>query len=446
MTNKITILGAGLTGPLLSVYLARRGFTVDLYERRPDMRLQEVDRGRSINLALSTRGIHAMEAVGVADEVLGDAIAMSGRMIHDVKGNQVLQPYGDEGQAINSISRAGLNIELMNAAERLGVNIHFNARSEHVDLKNRTVELVNDATGERSLISPELVIATDGANSSLRQAMEEAIPGFHSEVEWMAHGYKELSIPPAADGEHLMEMHALHIWPRHEFMMIALPNPDGTFTNTLFAPLEGEDSFDSLKSNDDVMDYFGKYFPDAIPMMPTLLEDWNNNPTSKLATVFCGPWYYQDWALLVGDAAHAIVPFYGQGMNACFEDCFVFDQLLAAHEGGWGELFEKFYLSRKPNADAIADLAQANFVEMRSKVVDAKFLRKKAIDTALHQMFPDRWIPLYSMVTFSTIPYAEAQERARQQDNLLEEIGYDIVESAIQLGPDKVQEMIFREF
>jgi kynurenine 3-monooxygenase len=445
MHKHVTLLGAGLTGPLLATYLVKRGFYVELYERRSDMRVHDVGGGRSINLALSTRGIHALEAVGIADEVLGDAIPMYGRMIHDLEGHQELQPYGTAGQAINSVSRAGLNIELMNAAERLGVKIHFSAKCSHVDLKNRTVEIENEATGVKQTITPGVVIATDGANSALRQAMEEQLPDFHSEVEWMGHGYKELSIPSGRGGRYLMEKNSLHIWPRHEFMMIALPNPDGSFTNTLFAPWEGPDGLNAIRSDDDVMEYFGKYFPDAIPLMPTLLEDWHRNPTSKLATVRCAPWYFRDWALLVGDSAHAVVPFYGQGMNACFEDCYVLDQLLAGNPESWDELFAGFYMSRKPNADAIADLALENFIEMRSKVVDPKFLRKKRIDSSLHEMFPDRWMPLYGMVTFSTIPYAEAQERERQQDNLLDETGYDVVENAIALGSERVEEVLWKE-
>lgn len=445
MKKHVTILGAGLTGPLLAVYLAKRGFTVDVYERRGDMRETTVERGRSINLALSTRGIHALEATGIADEVLADAIPMYGRMIHDIEGNTGLQPYGIEGQAINSISRSGLNIELMNAAERCGgVSFHFNQRCVGVDLERRVITLADDRTGETRDVAVTKLIATDGANSALREAFEDRVGGFQAQVEWLEHGYKELSIPAAPGGGHLLDQHALHIWPRHDFMMIALPNPDGTFTCTIFAPMTGENSFETLRSDEAVLAYFESYYRDALPLMPTLLEDWKNNPTSGLATVHCGPWHFNDWALLMGDAAHAIVPFYGQGMNACFEDVFVFDQLMETIDD-WGQLIRTFYNRRKPDTDAIADLALANFVEMRSKVVDPKFLQKKRIETALHDMFPDRWIPLYSMVTFSTIPYSEAAERARQQDNLLEEVGYDVVENAIDLGSERVEEVLFKE-
>lgn len=445
MKKHVTILGAGLTGPLLAVYLAKRGYTVDVYERRGDMRTSTVERGRSINLALSTRGIHALEYTGIADEVLADAIQMYGRMIHDVDGATSLQPYGVEGQAINSISRSGLNIELMNAADRCGgVTFHFNQRCVGVDLENRVITLADDRTGETRQVSVGKLISTDGANSALRESFEDGVPTFQSDVTWLEHGYKELSISAADDGGHRMDKNALHIWPRHDFMMIALPNPDGTFTCTIFAPMTGENSFETLRTDEAVTEYFQSFYRDAIPLMPTLLDDWRNNPTSGLATVHCTPWHFNDWALLMGDAAHAIVPFYGQGMNACFEDVFVFAHLMGSIDD-WGALIRTFYNRRKPDTDSIADLALANFVEMRSKVVDPRFLQKKRIETALHEMFPDRWIPLYSMVTFSTIPYSEAAERARQQDNLLEEIGYDVVENAIELGVARVQEVLFRE-
>jgi len=442
MSRHITLLGAGLTGPLLAIYLAKRGFTVDLYERRPDMRVRDIGGGRSINLALSTRGLTALEGAGIGQAVLDDAIAMPGRMIHDAEGNLSFQPYGTEGQAINSISRAGLNILLMNMAERQpGVTIHFSARCSHVDLESRSVTVVDDETGAERSVEVDLLIAADGANSSLRAAME-AMPGFEARTEWLDHAYKELEIPPGPNGEFLMEEHALHIWPRHDFMMIALPNPGGNFTCTLFAPYEGPGGFDALASDSDVLEYFSTNFADALPLMPTLLEAWHANPTSRLGTVFCSPWYVGDWAFLIGDAAHAIVPFYGQGMNCCFEDCLVLDGLLDGHDGDWGETMRKFYELRKPNADAIARLAVANFLEMRSKVVDPHFLRKKKIEATLHALFPERWIPLYTMVTFTTLPYAEALRRAAAQDALLDAIGLDRIEEALGSGADAVAELI----
>ncbi|KXK57701.1 MAG: Kynurenine 3-monooxygenase [Chlorobi bacterium OLB7] len=415
---------------------------MDLYERRPDMRVHDVGGGRSINLALSTRGLRALEGVGLQAEVLADAIRMPGRMIHALDGSLDFQPYGKVGEAINSISRSGLNIILLNAAERAGVRVHFNARCESVSLKERTATLVNDQTGERTTIAPERLIAADGANSSLRAAMELEMPGFDSRTEWLEHGYKELEIPPGPNGEFLMEPNALHIWPRHEFMMIALPNPNATFTCTVFAAFDGEDGFDTVLGDDAVNGYFQRHFPDALPLMPTLLHDWRTNPSSRLGTVFCGPWHLDDWGLLIGDAAHAIVPFYGQGMNCCFEDCFVLDTLLAdSHD--WGSIMPQFYALRKPNADAIARLAVANFFEMRSRVVDPHYLRKKSIEARLHELFPDRWMPLYSMVTFSTIGYAEALQRSGQQDALLQSVGFDTVEGALQQGKEATEKALW---
>ncbi len=443
MARHITLLGAGLTGPLLAIYLARRGYTVDLYERRPDMRAHDVGRGRSINMALSTRGIRALEEVGAHEAVLADAIAMPGRMIHDQKGDLALQPYGRDGQAIYSISRAGLNMLLMNLAEaEQGVSIHFSARCVDVDLEERVVTVQNDETDERRSFKVDLLIAADGASSSLRAAMEK-MPGFESRTQWLDHGYKELEIPPGPNGEFLIERNALHIWPRHDYMMIALPNPNATFTCTLFAPYEGPNGVDLLRDDEAVLQYFNRNFPDAVPRMPTLLHDWNTNPTSRLGTVYCGPWHVDDWAFLIGDAAHAIVPFYGQGMNCCFEDCLALDGLLAEHGDDWATIMRRFYELRKPDADAIAELAVENFLEMRSKVVDPYFLKKKKIEAALHDMFPERWVPLYSMVTFSTIPYAEARKRAKAQDALLEHIGLDAVEQAIAAGPQKVEELLW---
>jgi kynurenine 3-monooxygenase len=444
MSRHITLLGAGLTGPLLAIYLARRGHRIDIYERRPDMRIHDVGGGRSINLALSTRGINALEQIGVAAEVLGDAIPMSGRMIHGLDGSLDFQPYGKEGEAINSISRSGLNIELMNAAERCGgITFTFDARCERVDLAARRIYLSNDQTQQAWPVDVETLIGTDGSGSALRQSMEEQLPEFDSKVEWLEHGYKELEIPAGPDGEFLMEKNALHIWPRHEFMMIALPNPDGSFTCTLFAPFAGEDGLDSITTDDAVMAYFQKFFPDAIPMMPTLLEDWNRNPTSKLATVYSDPWYFEDWALLLGDSAHAIVPFYGQGMNACFEDCLVFDRILQeVGDEEWGDAIRTFYERRKIDTDAIARLALQNFVEMRSRVVDPMYLRRKKIDAALGEMFPQHWMALYSMVTFSTIPYATALDRSQRQDALLEKIGYDEIEKAIEQGPEATGKLL----
>jgi len=444
MPRTVTLLGAGLTGPLLAILLARRGYRVDLYERRADMRLGAVERGRSINLALSTRGIAALEIAGVAGQVLADAIRMPGRMIHGLDGTLDFQPYGRVGQAINSVSRSGLNITLIDAAEREpNVRVRFDTRCTDVDLNRRIVTLHDQSTDETFQIEPDLLISAEGAGSTLRTAMERDLQGFEAHTEWLDHAYKELEIPPVPDGGFRMEREALHIWPRHDFMMIALPNPDATFTCTLFAPLEGEGGLDAVRTEEEVVAYMTRNFPDAVPVMPTLVEDWFANPTARLGTVFCEPWYVDDWALLVGDAAHAIVPFYGQGMNCCFEDCAVLDGLLDRYGDDWSVIAREFFALRKPNADAIARLAVANFLEMRSKVVDPVFLRKRTLDARLHDLLGDRWMPLYSMVTFSTIPYAEALRRAAAQDALVAGVGIERVEEAVARGTEAAAALLF---
>lgn len=404
------------------------------------MRVRDVGGGRSINLALSTRGLHALEQVGIGDEIMKEAIAMPGRMVHPLEGDLSFQPYGKKGQAINSISRAGLNIVLLNCAEREpGVSIHFSSRCSDLDIGRKIVTVTNDELGTSRTIDVDLLISAEGAGSRVREVMERDLEGFTTETEWLDHAYKELEIPPGPNKSFLMAPNALHIWPRHDFMMIALPNPNATFTCTLFAPYEGENGFDGITNDDEVMAYMTRHFPDAVPLMPTLLRDWNQNPTSRLGTVFSEPWNIDDWGLLIGDAAHAIVPFYGQGMNCCFEDCLVFDELMGriGHDN-WGVLLRRFTEIRKPNSDAIARLAVENFLEMRSKVVDPDFLRKRALDARLHDAFPDRWIPLYTMVTFTTLPYSEARRRAREQDEILDRVGLDVIEQALNQGAESV--------
>ncbi len=445
MSRHVTLLGAGLTGPLLAIYLARRGHRVDLHEKRPDMRLRDVGGGRSINLALSTRGLRALEHVGIGDHIMKDAIAMPGRMIHPLDGDPGFQPYGKQGQAINSISRAGLNIALLDCAEREpGVTVRFSSRCSDVDIEKRIVTVTDDEAGESRSFGVDLLISAEGAGSRMREVMERDLAGFRAETEWLDHAYKELEIPPGPGGSFRMEPHALHIWPRHDFMMIALPNPNATFTCTIFAPYEGENGFDRITNDDEVMAYMKRHFPDAAPLMPTLLEDWNRNPTSRLGTLFSDPWNIDDWGLLIGDAAHAIVPFYGQGMNCCFEDCLVLDRLMeeAGHED-WGMLLRRFSQERKPDSDAIARLAVENFLEMRSKVVDPAFLRRRALDSRLHDLFPDRWVPLYTMVTFTTLPYSQARRRAAEQEALLDRIGLDVVERAVEQSTDSIARLLY---
>ena len=439
---KFVLIGSGLAGGLLAAYLGRRGYDVDLYERRADPREGNIVGGRSINLAISTRGIHALEQLGMADEALRHAIPMRGRMIHDKSGGLHFSPYDvDPKNCINSIGRGALNAAVIEAAQRYpNVRVYFNHRCTDVDLDSATAHLetspvvagspqdqsvrmadVSPANAENRIISAhgDAVIGVDGAFSAVRQSMQMQISGFEYDESYLAHGYKELTIPPAPDGSWRMEKNALHIWPRKSFMMIALPNPDGSFTCTLFWEFEGQRSFATTKMDEDVRRFFGEEFRDAVPLMPTLLEDFRQNPTGSLVTIRCAPWYYRDKVCLVGDAAHAVVPFYGQGMNAAFEDCAVLDECLDQFADNRELAFAEYFSRRKENADALADLALKNFVEMRDKTASKAFRAKKKLDHFLEAALPGIYLPLYTMVTFTRIPYAKAARRARLQDRIV---------------------------
>ncbi len=418
---KFVLIGSGLAGGLLAAYLGRHGHEVDLYERRGDPREGNMVGGRSINLALSTRGIHALQQIGVADEVLRQAIPMRGRMIHEKSGALHFAPYDvDPNKHINSIGRAALNTTVIEAAQRFpNVRVHFNHNCTGVDLDAATAQLLNSSTSQPMTASGDAVIGVDGAFSAVRQSMQLTLPSFQYDESYLAHGYKELTIPPAANGSWQMEKNALHIWPRKSFMMIALPNPDGSFTCTLFWEFEGPRSFATTKTDDDVRRFFHEEFPDAVPLMPDLIEDFKNNPTGSLVTVRCAPWVYQDKIALVGDAAHAVVPFYGQGMNAAFEDCVVLDECLQQFSQDRKRAFAEYFQRRKINADALADLALENFIEMRDKTASKTFRGKKKLDHFLEATLPGIYLPLYTMVTFTRIPYAEAKRRARLQDRIV---------------------------
>ena len=483
--NKIIIVGAGLAGSLLAIYLARRGFRVDVYEARGDMRSEEVATGRSINLALSDRGIAALREVGMDEYMLAEAVPMYGRMIHSETGETKLLPYsGRKGEYINSVSRAGLNIALINEAEKYdGVRFYFSEPCKNLDSTSGDLQL---SSGK--IVSGKTVIAADGAGSAVRQAMERQVPGFRSESVFLEHGYKELHIPSAAgDWKFAIEPNALHIWPRHQFMMIALPNFDGSFTCTLFLahtggnPSDSEGvnrslrkntlptgrvaaySFDQLRDDKSVLRFFNSEFPDAVPLMPTLIEDFFANPTGQLGTLKCWPWHVDGKMLLLGDSAHAMVPFYGQGMNCAFEDVRVLDSLFSEPPAGgvpagaspsgvlsaggpldWNGVFEQYAAIRKPNTDAIQDMAQENFYEMRDATADPVFQRKRALETRLEQTYPD-YFSKYSMVTFrEDLPYSVAKERGNAQDQLLMEIcGKEADERNIELDSvlAKLQEL-----
>jgi kynurenine 3-monooxygenase len=422
--KNITVVGAGLVGSLLSIYLAGKGHAVKLFERRGDMRKEQLAAGRSINLALSDRGLLALEKVGLAEEIKKIAIPMHGRFIHNADGSTAFQPYGKEGQYINSVSRAELNKKLMDIAEDQGVEISFNHKCLAIDWKDNRIEFEDMAAGGRIAVpGADLIFGADGAYSGVRMQHQLHYDRFDYSQHYIDCGYKELTIPPGRDGQFLLEKNALHIWPRKDYMLIALPNIDGSFTCTLFFPFEGEQSFSMLDTEEKVKAFFEKTFPDAVPVMPDYVKQFFNNPTASLVTVKCYPWIRGDHFALIGDAAHAIVPFFGQGMNCGFEDCRILDELIDQHGDDWTSILQEYQVLRKQDADAIADMAVNNFVEMRDRTADPKFLLQKKIEGRLHEKYPDKWIPAYSQVTFSPqIRYSEALRKGLRQESIMREI------------------------
>ncbi|MDQ3064121.1 MAG: FAD-dependent monooxygenase [Acidobacteriota bacterium] len=422
--QKVIIIGAGLSGSLLSIYLAKRSIETDIYESRGDMRMTEMAAGRSINLALSNRGIAALKEIELAEYMLAEAVPMQGRMIHAVDGQTKLLPYsGREGEYINSVSRAGLNVALMNEAERYaGVRFYFNEKLVDFDCKSGEAKFESG-----KIVKGDTLIATDGAGSKVRDAMlHGGVPRFNFSQQFLEHGYKELHIPPGDNGDFSMEKNALHIWARRAFMMIALPNFDGSFTCTLFLAHTGENSLEQLTDEKSLLEFFQINFPDAIPLMPTLTEDFFANPTGNLGTIKCFPWSVGGKSLLLGDSAHAVVPFYGQGMNASFEDCRILNGLIQQHGTDWEKVFDEYGALRKENTDAIAQMAEENFYEMRDAVADPVFVRKRELETKLEHAFPD-YFSKYSMVTFrEDLPYSVAKRKGNAQDKLLMEICSDI--------------------
>ncbi|TDI95953.1 MAG: FAD-dependent monooxygenase [Caldithrix sp.] len=420
--NQITLIGAGLAGSLLSIYLAKRGFEVEIFERRPDMRSAEISAGRSINLALSVRGLHALEKVGLKERIMQIAIPMKGRMLHSLTGELNLVPYGrKESEVINSVSRAELNMQLMSAAEQQGVEIHFNQKCTGMDFESGELKLHDEVTNQDSVTQKEIVIGTDGSASAIRNDMARALDGNFTKDD-LEHGYKELTLPAGRNGQFLLEKNALHIWPRQSYMLIALPNSDGSFTCTLFFPMRGDLSFESLKTKKAVLAFFKEQFPDAFELMPALVEDFFTNPTGALATIRCQPWHLAGKACLLGDAAHAIVPFFGQGINCGFEDCTVLDECIEKQSGDWQKIFQEFGTLRKINTDAIAELSLTNYFEMRDHVADSKFALKKQVEFALEEKYPEKFIPKYSMVSFHRIPYSVALAKGKVQEKILAEL------------------------
>jgi len=423
-SKNINIVGAGLVGSLLSIYLAKRGHKVNVYERRPDMRKITMSAGKSINLALSDRGWRGLEAVGIADEIKKIAIPMYGRQIHNRDGSTVFQPYGKEDQAIYSVSRGEINMRLMDLAEQQpNVKIHFDERCTSVDRASLTASFENNTTHQHTSSKSDLLFGADGAFAASRLNLQLSSDRFEYNQHYISAGYKELIIPPGPNGEFLLEKNALHIWPRGSFMMIALPNMDGNFTCTLFLPFEGEKSFANLTTREQVKKFFDEEFSTAVPLMPTLLDDFFTNPTSSLVTVKCFPWTFDDKIALIGDAAHAIVPFFGQGMNCGFEDCVVLNGLLDKHGDNWAAIMDEYQTLRKPDGDAIADMAIANFIEMRDKTADKKFLLQKKIEARFAAKYPEKWIPFYTMVTYSPdIRYSTALKEGQRQQAIMDKV------------------------
>lgn len=421
--KNITIVGGGLVGSLMAYYMAKRGYTVDIYEGRPDLRKADINAGKSINLVISHRGFTALDKVGLKEEMEKITVPAFGRMTHDLDGGQHFFPYSIHGKAIHSVSRGGLNAELITKAEAFdNVNFHFNHKCVNVDLDNASATFKNRENGKEITVTSDLLVGADGAFSAVRAEMTRQ-PRFNYSQQYISAGYKEIHIPAAADGNPQIDIKALHIWPRKEFMLMGLANLDNGFTGTIFAPWEGEDSFETVHTDEEIEAYFKKFFPDAIDLIPNYKEQFKENPTSPLAIIRCEPWNHKGKVMLVGDAAHAIVPFYGEGMNCGFEDVFVFDNLMdEMGDHDMDALLKEYSEQRKPNGDAIADLSLRNFIEMRDLVADPRFILRKKIEGKVYKKHPEKWMPLYSQVKFTNIQYADALAAAHKQDRIMEEV------------------------
>ncbi|GLB53217.1 kynurenine 3-monooxygenase [Neptunitalea chrysea] len=414
------VVGSGLVGSLLAMYLLKRGHKVDVYDRREDIRQIKFS-GRSINLAVSVRGWHALDEIGIGNEVRKIAVPLYRRAIHILDKPLYFQPYGKEGEAIYSISRGALNKMMIDLAEKAGANFIFNQKVWDVDLPEAILYTGSSDKSERKANKYDMVFGADGAFSRVRHKMQRRSM-FNYSQDFLKTGYKELTIPANEDGTHKLDKNSFHIWPRGKFMLIAMPNTDGSFTCTLFLPHEGDISFDSLTSERDIQQFFEAYFPTVIEVIPDFIKDFMEHPTSSLLTIKCEPWTYWDKVALIGDAAHAIVPFYGQGMNAGFEDITILDELMETYGDDWKAIFKNYQISRKPNADAIAELSYRNFMEMSTKTADSSFILRKKIEAKFYNLHPEKWVPLYSRVTFSRNPYSEALQQGDKQRLVMDEI------------------------
>lgn len=418
--QKIAVVGSGLVGSLLAIYLKKGGHTVHVYDRSPDIRNIEFS-GRSINLVMSNRGWKTLEDIGLDGEIRKIGIPVDKRAIHMPDSSLNYQNYGQENEAIFSLSRGILNRKMIDLAEEAGVLFFFEQKVWDVTLSNATLHIGEEERGEWNELKFDKIIGADGAFSRVRHRMQRQSM-FNYSQEFIHVGYKELHIPANVDGTHKLDKNSLHIWPRGEFMLMALANLDGSFTCTLFMPHQGANSFDNLKDKETLEAFFATHFPDTKQVIPDLVEDFFKNPTSFLVTMKCFPWTFEDKVALIGDACHAIVPFYGHGMNAGFEDITILSEMIGKYGDDWKMIFSEYEKSRKPNADAIAELSYRNFMEMSSKTADKKFLLQKKIEKWFSEKHPDKWLPLYSRVTFSLRPYTEALDLGNHQNAIMEKV------------------------
>ena len=447
--EKILIVGAGLCGSMLALRMAQRGYQVVVYESRSDLRKSDISAGRSINLALSNRGLKALRMAGIEEKARELCIPMKGRLMHDVASNTFESNYsGREGEFINSISRGDLNGLLLTEAEKYSnVKIHFNTRCLEIDIETKIASFQSFDSEKQFTVQADVIFGTDGAGSSLRKSYEKQFPEFSVTQDFLTHGYKELEIPADINGNHIISKEHLHIWPRGDYMLIALPNMDGSFTVTLFLSYsEGLYNFDNLVTEEKIIEFFKKDFPDALSLIPDVLKEFENNPTGKLGTVKCYPWSYKGNTLLLGDSSHAIVPFYGQGMNASFEDVYVFDNVLNQFEGDWLTVFSEFQKQRKIDTDAIADLAIDNYYEMRDHVANPLFKEKRIVEMNLEKYFPTEYFSKYSLVTFNEyIGYNEAMTKGRAQDKVLLKMAENpIYSSSLQMSKELMNKIFYK--
>jgi kynurenine 3-monooxygenase len=447
--EKILIVGAGLCGSMLALRMAQRGYQVVVYESRSDLRKSDISAGRSINLALSNRGLKALRMAGIEEKARELCIPMKGRLMHDEASNTFESNYsGRQGEFINSISRGDLNGLLLTEAEKYSnVKIHFNTRCLEIDIETKIASFQSFDSEKQFTVQADVIFGTDGAGSSLRKSYEKQFPEFSVTQDFLTHGYKELEIPADINGNHIISKEHLHIWPRGDYMLIALPNMDGSFTVTLFLSYsEGLYNFDNLVTEEKIIEFFKKDFPDALSLIPDVLKEFENNPTGKLGTIKCYPWSYKGNTLLLGDSSHAIVPFYGQGMNASFEDVYVFDNVLNQFEGDWSTVFSEFQKQRKIDTDAIADLAIDNYYEMRDHVANPLFKEKRIVEMNLEKYFPTEYFSKYSLVTFNEyIGYHEAMTKGRAQDKVLLKMAENpMYSSSLQMSKELMNKILYK--